>query len=424
MVDRTAIENVPASDGSVFLASASTRDVELPGITLRSRKGQGHIEEDRSFIGGLFISSPARAYLENMAPSRARKGVARRLSREELEKRLDADIRTRGEDYIKTLRDEARRIAPKLGLEKAQAQLDDIIGTLLGTRDAKIESDIAAARAAGRPFDPRRADLFTVLYEELMKTNAPIRRNPDVAGEDINLPFFEAYFSNFIEGTEFEVSEAAEIIFEGRIPEQRPADAHDILGTYRVVSSRNEMSRLPESFEQFVSLMRARHAQVMEGRPDKAPGQFKTRTNQAGTTVFVAPELVEGTLKRGFDIYQAIGEPFHRAAYMMFLVAEVHPFVDGNGRLARIMMNAELVAANERRIIIPTIYRNNYLAALRALSQNQAAEPVIRMLNFIQKYTAAIDFSTYETAKSELRQTNAFMDPGVADEEGVRLKLP
>ncbi len=184
------------------------------------------------------------------------------------------------------------------------------------------------------------------------------------------------------------------------------------------------MSRLPESFEQFVSLMRARHAQVMEGRPDKAPGQFKTRTNQAGTTVFVAPELVEGTLKRGFDIYQAIGEPFHRAAYMMFLVAEVHPFVDGNGRLARIMMNAELVAANERRIIIPTIYRNNYLAALRALSQNQAAEPVIRMLNFIQKYTAAIDFSTYETAKSELRQTNAFMDPGVADEEGVRLKLP
>jgi len=240
----------------------------------------------------------------------------------------------------------------------------------------------------------------------------------------INLPFFEAYFSNFIEGTEFEVSEAAEIVFEGRIPEQRPADAHDILGTYRVVSSKNEMSKLPETPEEFFSLMRTRHAQVMEGRPDKAPGQFKTRANQAGATLFVEPSLVEGTLKRGFEIYQAINEPFNRAAFMMFLVAEVHPFADGNGRLARIMMNAELVAADECRIIIPTIYRNNYLAALRALSQNQAAEPMIRMLNFAQKYTMSIDFSTYETAELELRQTNAFMDPGIADEEGFRLKLP
>jgi Fic family protein len=29
---------------------------------------------------------------------------------------------------------------------------------------------------------------------------------------------------------------------------------------------------------------------------------------------------------------------------MMFLVCEVHPFDDANGRLARVMMNAELVA--------------------------------------------------------------------------------
>lgn len=424
VVDRTAIENVPAADGSVFFAASSNRDVILPGIKLRSRKGHGHIGGDRPFIGGLYLSSPARAYLENMAPSRARKGAARRLSRAELEERLDADIRTKGEDYLKALRDEARRIAPGLGLEQAQAKMDELIGTLLGTRTAGLKSDVATARAAGRPFDPRRVDLFTTLHEELMKTDAPIRPDRSVRGEGINLPFFEAYFSNFIEGTEFEVSEAAAIVFEGRIPEQRPADAHDILGTYRVVSSREEMSRLPGEFKEFLSLLRTRHAQVMEGRPDKSPGQFKTRANQVGMTIFVAPELVEGTLGRGFEIHQAIKEPFHRAVFMMCLLSEVHPFVDGNGRVARIMMNAELIAANERRIIIPTIYRNNYLAALRALSQTQNAAPVIRMLNFAQKYTAAIDFSTYEVAESELRRTNAFMDPGIADEQGVRLMLP
>ena len=51
----------------------------------------------------------------------------------------------------------------------------------------------------------------------------------------------------------------------------------------------------------------------------------------------------------------------------MFLIAEVHPFADGNGRCGRIMMNAELVAANQARVIIPTVYRNNYLSGLKAL---------------------------------------------------------
>jgi Fic family protein len=43
----------------------------------------------------------------------------------------------------------------------------------------------------------------------------------------------------------------------------------------------------------------------------------------------------------------------------MFLVAEVHAFSDGNGRLSRAMMNAELVSAGEQRIIVPPVYRAN-----------------------------------------------------------------
>jgi len=31
-----------------------------------------------------------------------------------------------------------------------------------------------------------------------------------------------------------------------------------------------------------------------------------------------------------------------RALLAMFIVSEVHPFIDGNGRLARLVMNAEL----------------------------------------------------------------------------------
>ena len=43
----------------------------------------------------------------------------------------------------------------------------------------------------------------------------------------------------------------------------------------------------------------------------------------------------------------SLDTPFARAVFIMFLVSEVHPFVDGNGRIAPIMKRAELVAAGE-----------------------------------------------------------------------------
>ena len=162
----------------------------------------------------------------------------------------------------------------------------------------------------------------------------------------------------------------------------------------------------------------------MEGRPDKGPGRFKADPNRAGSTTFVAPELVEGTLAKGFEIYRGLTGPLHRAIFMMFLVSEVHPFADGNGRAARIMMNAELVAAGENRIIVPTVNRNNYLMALKALSQNRVTGALVRVMDFAQRYTTAIDFSDLERARSILERTHAFADPNEADAAGIRLVLP
>src|SRR3546814_12035642 len=107
-------------------------------------------------------------------------------------------------------------------------------------------------------------------------------------------------------------------------------------------------------YADFRRLLRHRHAMVMEARPDKGPGIFKAKPNQAGMTLFVAPDLVEGTLERGYDLCQALGDPLHRSIYMMALVSEVHPFADGTGRGARIMMNATRVPGGEGRITNPT----------------------------------------------------------------------
>jgi Fic family protein len=155
-------------------------------------------------------------------------------------------------------------------------------------------------------------------------------------------------------------------------------------------------------------MLRRRYTAIMEARADKRPGAFKTQVNRAGQTVFVAPELVEGTLRHGWQILRSLTEPFHRAAFVMFLVAEVHPFDDGNGRLARAMMNAELIAGEQRRILIPTVYREDYLLALRALSRDQRAEPMLRMLDRAQEFAARIDFADLQQALGVLHACRAF----------------
>lgn len=424
IADRTALEGRPSDDGYVFVIADRARDVDLPGLKIRPRRGHGPVEGDRPFIADLVFSSRARAFLENLRPSRARRGAPRTLSIAQIEEALERDL-ARGSGALNKIRDQARAIAPALGREEEMKKLDGIVGTLLGTKDVPLTSAKVATRAKGQPYDARRLELLTQLHAALVGTAPIIRASRNTTPAALtNLCFFEAYFSNFIEGTEFPLEEARNIVFKRMVPRERPEDAHDVLGTFDVVSNSQEMTRPLKTAEDFINAMKERHATIMAAHPDKTPGAFKDRLNRVGGMVFVAPDLVEGTLVRGFELYRSLEVPFARAVFLMFLISEVHPFLDGNGRIGRIMMNAELVTANEQRIIIPTIYRNNYLSALRALSNSGTTDPLIRVLDFAQNYTGAIPFDSFEVANKVLARTNALVDSNEAEEKGIRLKIP
>jgi hypothetical protein len=374
------------------------------------------VEGDVRFGEKLWIASPARAYLENLKPTRRRNGAGRALLRAEIEARLERMLRVSGERSLNDLRDAAKRVAPALDRTRELAKLQDLIGKLLGSRPGGLSEPAARARLAGLPYDADRLPLFDTLVSELR--SRPVVDRPRVAeGERAfhNEAFFDAYFSNYIEGTEFEVDEALGIVFENRIPETRPKDAHDILGTYRLLSDPQEMSHSVtkdvDDLEGFLELLRRRHHAMLADRPEIGPGEFKTKPNRAGNTVFVAPELVRGTLQKGLERFRALETPFARAAFITFLVSEVHPFADGNGRIARVMMNAELIAGGQHRIIIPTVYRDDYLGALRALSRSGRAQVLPTMLDRAQSFSSHIDFSDLAGARRALERAQAFLEP-------------
>jgi hypothetical protein len=410
---RSALERIPTAGGHIYLTYTYTDNIILPGLSIHFLKGPEPLEDDTLFFGNTRASGYARAYLENLQSSRTTAETSKTLDRGGLEERIESFLRANGEAALNTIRDRASEIAPGLGMEKEFTTLNQLITDILGTGLSKnLGSPVALARVLGEPFDPDRIQLFELLYETLVREEFPQcqDRNTSIKSYQ-NFAFFEGYFSNYIEGIEFTVDEAKQIISTSTPLPARDEDSHDVLGTYQIVSNRKEMSLQPKDGDDLLRLLRERHAVLISARTSKNPGVFKDKNNRAGNTEFVDWQLVTGTLKKGFDWYQLLQHPFAKAAYMMFLISEVHPFLDGNGRTARIMMNAELGAKGLSKIIIPKVYREDYMGALKKLTKQRDGDAYIRMLLRAWELSSNVYDESLDAMERYLTDCYAFLEP-------------
>ena len=71
----------------------------------------------------------------------------------------------------------------------------------------------------------------------------------------------------------------------------------------------------------------------------------------------------------------------------------IHPFIDGNGRTARLLMNLALIQPGYVITIIPPVIRHNYI---NAISKSQTAGDDVLFVNFISSMV-------YESHKDYLR---------------------
>ena len=425
--DRSAIAGGEIVDGWLFICHPDPPrgDLELPGLTISVRVGPGPLPGDLPWLdSGLHLSGRVRGLVENV-PSAGRPPVgrpARAAGRQAVEARIDTEVRGGGDGRVAAMLAELDLLRPSLPpaqVEVVRETLAHLLGT--HTKSGPV-SDQLKARLSGTPFDQQRVELFERFRDFLLET-APSPRNADGARGEW-LPFFESYFSNFIEGTKFEVEEARAIAINGEVPDARPADAHDVQATYRVAIDPDLSSYVAKTGADFVEQLRNVNRIIMAARPEKKPGMVKDRDNYFGNFKFVEHDLVEGTLIRGFECLASVTDPFQRAAALMLVATECHPFYDGNGRTARLVANAALSAAGQVRIVIPSIYRNDYLRGLRGVSNgNGRGQTLLAVLDFAQRWTATVDWSTFDAADAIMRQTSAYEDPSVVGED-VRLSMP
>lgn len=404
----------PVKNGKsyVFLTGPySPRTVNLPGMEVRLIRGPSALPGDTPMTtDDFYVPSRARALLENLKPSRMRDGIQRNLSTEEFEEYLVTLLDSGGADNFNHIRDQARQLASQLDAEEEFKRLDRLMGALLGTQKARFASRAAEVRSSGadKACVERLQTLFSYL-KSLTFPNLPASKDGTIRQATA---FIEAYFSNFIEGTEFTPKEAQRIVYDGMVPANRPADGHDILATYRLLTDERALRSVPANYEDFESMLRARHALLMAARPDKQPGKFKTAVNSVGGVQMVAPNLVVGTLKIGYDLFRGLTEPFARGLFLHCLIAEVHPFDDGNGRMSRLHFTAELLQTDQAHVIIPTVFREDYNGGMRSLTRRGNPIPISRACLQAQETAAAIQMPSVDDAIIGWAKVNAFMRPG------------
>jgi len=183
----------------------------------------------------------------------------------------------------------------------------------------------------------------------------------------------EAVLSSQIEGTQSSLSDL--LLFESEAATGVPLD--DVTEVSRYVAAMNFGLERLQDFPLSLRLIREIHAKLMENARggNKQPGEFRTSQNwiggtRPGTAKFVPPpaDEVMGCLDR-FERFLHDEESRSRLPVLVRIALAhvqfetIHPFLDGNGRLGRLLITFILCA--EGILKAPLLYISLYLKANR-----------------------------------------------------------
>lgn len=232
--------------------------------------------------------------------------------------------------------------------------------------------------------------------------------------------FFEAYWTNLIEGSELSIGEAQQVFaVSGYQPDThaKRLDGFDLLGTAQSIRDQRWCAINPTNPTSWNELLRSRHNLVMAHRPEKLPGQWRDDDVMVGDKTFMPPKYVPEALLAGHAWITRCEPGLPRAIMTMWVIADVHPFRDGNGRASRLAMNAELSRHGLARIFVAENLREKMLAGLSRMSNRRKPDKLIQAMIDIQDWTLSIDWFDHDTALAQLKSQGITDGTELSEEE-------
>lgn len=202
----------------------------------------------------------------------------------------------------------------------------------------------------------------------------------------------EANNSSRIEGTQTQMNEA--VLDSSQLAPEKRDDWQEVQNYIQAINEAvDELQRLPLSNR----LLKHTHAILMQGvrGEHKTPGEFRTSQNWIGGSgltdaTFIPPhqnEVIElmGDLELFWHNDNINVPDLIRIAISHYQFETIHPFLDGNGRIGRLMIALYLVSKGLLRqpsLYLSDFFERNRASYYDALMQVRVSNDIIHWIKF------------------------------------------
>jgi Fic family protein len=217
----------------------------------------------------------------------------------------------------------------------------------------------------------------------------------------------EANQSTRIEGTQTNIEDAFKDLSDVN-PDARD-DWHELQNYIAAINfAIGKLEQLPLSNR----LLRDTHAILLRGARGKTkmPGEFRTSQNWIGVSLknaaFIPPhhnhvENLMSDLEKFLHDEQNMVPPLIKIAIAHYQFETIHPFLDGNGRLGRLLIS--LFLASEKLLVRPALYLSDYFERNKTAYIDHLM--AVRQGNHLQAWLVFFLHGVAETAN---RSTDVF----------------
>ncbi|MDQ7004819.1 MAG: Fic family protein [Ghiorsea sp.] len=173
------------------------------------------------------------------------------------------------------------------------------------------------------------------------------------------------YNSNAIEGNTLTLKET-KVVLEGITIGGKPMREH-----FEAINHKEAIDYVEDIVQQQEPLseraIRTIHQLILKNIDDDNAGRYRTENVVIAGAEHTPPDhlhLPQHMHKLMAWYHSFSGHPVERAARLHTDFVKIHPFVDGNGRTARLLMNLDLMATGYLPVIIKAVDRLLYYEAL------------------------------------------------------------
>ena len=210
-----------------------------------------------------------------------------------------------------------------------------------------------------------KAELFAELDTLKSRLDAHCPLPPDVVSqirEDMRIRF--TYHSNAIEGNTLTMSETKAVLEDGitiggkSLKEHLEAVGHSHAIDYLEALAHGDEALTERTLKEFHSLI-LRNIDAANAGAYRRVNVLSSGAGHIPPSVECVPEKMEAFF-RWYGATRGTLHPVEFAARVHVDFVNIHPFKDGNGRTARLIMNFELMRAGFPTVIVPVDARPDY----------------------------------------------------------------